>query len=276
MASEPNELEVDWQNLLADLANLSSTGFRLVNPEGRLIAEAGPEAPVCQIVHKSKAGRRYCEQHCWSQVSLVAPKDSHTCRAQIARIEFPVEVGGHVVGYLLCGGDRSDGQDQRVKNRFDELESQLDLSVTELLEAYQRSQSNSPNQVEELRQSLGHLVEQKLSESIQSAAIRAIRQHALEVDSGGLWRRLADTILFVLAPVREIEIFVFAPARDAVDRVWPEQGWDGSDQYDDFRAAEGHPAHDKHGRLIILVESKDKDRVLGRVSSSAVARETPR
>lgn len=266
MVSEANDIQVDWPILLADLANLSATGFRLVDLGGRTIAEAGQEVPVCQIMHDSEAGLRFCEQHCWSGISLADSTNSQTCRAQIARIVFPVEIGGEPVGYLLCGGGRSNDEndeDPMLSELIGELEARSKVTAPELRDAYQLSQSNSPTQVKELSQTMGPLLAQKLSESILSAAIRAVRQQATETDSGSLWGRLAAAIQFVVSPASEVEIFVVAPARDAIDRVWPEQGWDGSDRYDDFRAAEGHPTRDDQGRLIILLQNKDTARVLG-------------
>jgi signal transduction histidine kinase/GAF domain-containing protein/ligand-binding sensor protein len=263
MASERIDVEVDWQSLLEDLANLSATGYRLVDSQGRKIAEAGEAAPICQIVQKSEVGRRYCEQHCWSGIPLVDPIYSHSCRTQIRRIVLPVAVGGRLIGYLLCGGGRRYVLDDEVREVLGLLEAEVGVPRSELIDAYNRTEPDSPTQVGERRRSLGQLLAQKVPESMLLAAIRSVRRHATEADSSSLWGRLANAIRFVISPESDFEIFIFAPARDVVDRVWPEQDWNGSDRYEDFRLGESGTTQDEQGRLVVTLRSKN--RLLGAI-----------
>jgi ligand-binding sensor protein len=269
--SNQDSLSEALSDILDTLAGVSQGAFRLIGPQGTIVAQAGTDAENCRLI-RSCHGSDYCRRNCW-QGARASLSGIIECASKAVQIVIPLTFGGQFLGNLYCGdfrlADHSElCQDESV---WKGIAEGLKLDPKRLIEAHCALRVKTRTELEQLQQNLRKLLEDQILDKLLELRIKEVKTYIVKLDEvprGELWHGIEDEVR-LLARVGTFEIFTVASGRDAITRECPPvETWDGKERYQDFEqaAARGYYT-DADNRLVIALQYEDRLLAFMRVSS---------
>lgn len=266
-----DSLAIALNEILQTLAGVSQGGaYRLVGPDGNIVAEAGHDAEICQATRRH-CGTAFCHQHCWRRVRTEQGGIS-ACASGAVQIVIPLTFGSRFLGHLYCGDFRLVDSPTDNAATWSEVSQRVQLDQTWLEGAYHKLPEKTREELEQLQQNLRKLLEDQILDKLLELRIKEVKTYIVKLDEvprGELWRRIQDEVL-LLARVGTFELFTVSPARDAITRECPPaENWDGRERFRDFAPAEATGSFtDSEGRLVLAVKHEDRLLAFMRVHST--------